>query len=288
VKDKLISQLKERSPQTTAELAKEVKGSWHRVQENLLELCLDGKVRRMIVGGRYLWFYEAKKKGLSAQTSLVPIFVALLILSQAVIMAQTMGNVTNETFGDVPRFAQTNASSSIILNEVVVDGIIPVTTTNSSNVSATDTNPVISDTAAVDISMAMPENETNSSIATDEAVSFASVNETNLSTVTADYSSTTDTTVSDISKPHLSASISNYNATRGGQIAITATIVNDGAAVAKRIGAAWQLPTGMRVVGQSSNCSELEPGAGCIASITLATDEAGIGRNRAKIVLNYE
>jgi hypothetical protein len=267
VKDKLISQLKERSPQTTAELAKEVKGSWHRAQENLLELCLDGKVRRMIVGGRYLWFLETKKKGLSAQTRLIPIFVALLILSQAVILAQLTNSTANETFmaGEFAPTVQTNSSNSIIVTEVMTGGVIPVPATNSSN--ATDA----ATAAAAGEILAAPSSSTTE---------YASA----LGGSGANY--TAGGTSGDM--PHLVATISNYRVTRGDQIVIVAAIRNDGTGLAERIDIVWQLPAGLQTVGQSDTCDSLQPGEECSASITLATDDVGIGKNTAKIVLNYE
>ncbi len=60
MREKLIRLLKERSPQTTYELARKVHFSWHTTQEALLELLAEGKVKRMKVGGRHLWFYDMR------------------------------------------------------------------------------------------------------------------------------------------------------------------------------------------------------------------------------------
>jgi len=58
MKERILKLLRERSPQTTAEIAQKVGLSWHTAHERLLELQVEGKIRRMKVGGRHLWFYE--------------------------------------------------------------------------------------------------------------------------------------------------------------------------------------------------------------------------------------
>jgi hypothetical protein len=62
MRDDLVKLLEQKSPQTTAELANKLKLSWHRVHENLLELVIEGRIDRMVVGGRYLWFSKKDKK----------------------------------------------------------------------------------------------------------------------------------------------------------------------------------------------------------------------------------
>lgn len=112
MKDDLVKLIEEKSPQTTAELAKSLKLSWHRVQENLLELLIDGRVDRMVVGGRYLWFSKKDKKvykkgyaGGLASTGMIAI-VAMAVLVLAIVPAShfmlSTGLIENfSTFEDV-------------------------------------------------------------------------------------------------------------------------------------------------------------------------------------------
>jgi hypothetical protein len=283
VKDRLIDQLKERSPQTTAELAKEVKGSWHRVQENLLELCLDGKVRRMIVGGRYLWFYETKKKaskGMSVQAAIVPLVVALLIFSQAVILAQANINATNETplmdeIRDVPTVVQTNHSNNIIVRDSGNPGILDVVATDLDNTKTIGSPTGSNDQQSYDLDNTLFNDDSTVELEKSE-YSNETGNSTNSTEMAKDL-------------PHLVASISNYNVTRGGQIVVYATIKNDGTAIANKIVVAWQLPLGLQLVSQDDSCTSLLPDQDCTASLTLTTPlNSEIGKNHAKIVLNYE
>jgi DNA-binding Lrp family transcriptional regulator len=61
MKNRLIEILRERSPRTTAEIAEKLGVSWHTIHEKLLEMQIEGIVKRIVVSGRHLWFLENDK-----------------------------------------------------------------------------------------------------------------------------------------------------------------------------------------------------------------------------------
>ncbi len=52
----ILSLLSEKSPRTTSEIAERLSLSWHSVQESLLELQVAGKVGRIFIANRHIWF----------------------------------------------------------------------------------------------------------------------------------------------------------------------------------------------------------------------------------------
>ncbi len=54
--ERILSLLSEKSPRTTSEVAELLDLSWHSAHENLLELQLSGKVNRIFIGNRHIWF----------------------------------------------------------------------------------------------------------------------------------------------------------------------------------------------------------------------------------------
>ncbi|HLC67922.1 MAG TPA: hypothetical protein VJI12_03500, partial [archaeon] len=79
---KILELLKKKSPQTTLEIAKSVDKSWHMVQEQLLEMQIDGKLDRITVGRQNLWFVKGQKmmRGTAANSMLLGIVALLAVL----------------------------------------------------------------------------------------------------------------------------------------------------------------------------------------------------------------
>jgi len=268
MREKLLEFLHERSPQTTLELANKIDASWHTVQETLLEMQIEGRVRRMCVGGRHLWFCDEKKKnskkrrkslaGLSSQTRFVAIALIIIVLSQGMITAiDIAGNSTSNFTGEVTLDEQIRTADSAMNssdNESAAPDIL-------SNASSYDTQPFNSS------NITLPANE-----------SVAMVNE----------SQEASTAVGTPSDSSLDISIeAPGRVTRSNELAIKATIT--ARADAKNIAITWLLPSGFETVSESSGCSSLQSGQSCVAEILVRSNtSAQLGPNAIKVNVTYE
>ena len=92
---RILELLKKKSPQTTLEVAKAAGMSWHVVQEQLLEMQIDGKLDRITVGRQNLWFVKGQKltamKGYISTTNMI--LIGLLGIFIVLFAVQTAGNV---------------------------------------------------------------------------------------------------------------------------------------------------------------------------------------------------
>jgi DNA-binding Lrp family transcriptional regulator len=75
----ILELLRKKSPQTTLEIAKAAKMSWHVIQEQLLELQIDGKLDRITVGRQNLWFPKGSKWKGTASTNIILLGVVAII-----------------------------------------------------------------------------------------------------------------------------------------------------------------------------------------------------------------
>ena len=109
---KIIDLLRKKSPETTLEIAKSLKVSWHVVQEHLLEMQIDGRIERIKVGGQNLWYLKGTKPTLMGSIGFSKI-IGLSLLAMIIIIASmaVMGNYVSHV---VESSNQTIASSKNI------------------------------------------------------------------------------------------------------------------------------------------------------------------------------
>src|SRR3989344_1269215 len=98
---RILELLKKKSPQTTLEVARAAGMSWHVVQEQLLEMQIDGKLDRINVGRQNLWFPKgAKLKGTVANSFLIGIVAVLAVLVSMNAVPQISVNTDVSELGD--------------------------------------------------------------------------------------------------------------------------------------------------------------------------------------------
>ena len=109
---KILDLLRKKSPQTTLEIAKGMKLSWHVVQEQLLEMQIDGKVDRIKVGGQNLWYLKGMKPTLmgSLGFSMITAGIAGIVL---VLFAAAM--INSGMFSGTPTGLAADSDMSIAL-----------------------------------------------------------------------------------------------------------------------------------------------------------------------------
>src|SRR3989344_2441087 len=120
---KILELLKKKSPQTTLEIAKSVDKSWHMVQEQLLEMQIDGKLDRINVGRQNLWFVKVQKmmRGTVANTLLIGIiaviavFVALNGISQIMWITEAAAKKPQILINDV---TTGNSNTSFVSHDI--------------------------------------------------------------------------------------------------------------------------------------------------------------------------
>ncbi len=95
----ILDLLRRKSPQTTLEVAKAAKMSWHVIQEQLLELQIDGKLDRITVGRQNLWFLKGQKwkgsTGLSSIFMLVGLVAVIAIIGILLATTHLPSNASN-------------------------------------------------------------------------------------------------------------------------------------------------------------------------------------------------
>jgi hypothetical protein len=263
LRDELLELLEKRSPQTTSELAKSVKGSWHRVQENLLELIIDGKIDRMVVGGRYLWFSKKDKKvhkgvsGMSPILKLAILFIAVLLISNIIFSTDIIndsnfsGNIG--TTGNVANIEQLQEQLEGIINDTV------------------------------------NETQTKYTNGTLQVVSELFENDTNITEINMTINDTI-IPVPDTLIPNINVEIIHPDkVTRGDAIVIRAVVTNTGTGTARNVIVKWDMPEGFSISATNQDCAILEPGASCTSLINVQTSVPALpGMNKIGVRVEYE
>lgn len=275
MREQLLELLDRRSPQTTSELAKSIKGSWHRVQENLLELVIEGKIERMIVGGRYLWFSKKDKKihkkgvsGMSPILKLAILFIGVLLISNIIFSTDIINDsnfsLNMGTTGNVVGIEQLQEQLDEIINGS------PGNETNH--------------TLEVDII-----NETNNTLPEIPETLF---NETNVTEINLTINSTINSTViaPETTKPVLNVEITRPDrVSRGDVFVMKAIVTNTGTGTARNIIVTWNMPEGFAISATNQDCAILEPGTSCTSLINVQTNVPAFpGVNRIGVRVNYE
>jgi hypothetical protein len=273
LREQLLELLDRRSPQTTSELAKSIKGSWHRVQENLLELLIDGKIERMVVGGRYLWFSKKDKKvhkkgvsGMSPILKLAILFIGVLLISNIIFST----DIINDSNFSLNMGTTGNVVGVDQLQEQLKDII------NGSPGNETSEEIV------------MPDNQTNDTLQViSELFENTNVTEMNLTINDAINSSII---APEITKPVLNVEmIRPDNVSRGDVFVMKAIVTNTGTGTAHNIIVTWNMPEGFAISATNQDCAILEPGTSCTSLIDVQTNVPALpGENRIGVRVNYE
>ncbi len=149
----ILDLLRRKSPQTTLEVAKAAKMSWHVIQEQLLELQIDGKLDRITVGRQNLWFLKGQKwKGLTGITTSNIMLTGVIAIVAVFLLIQGIPQIIQYNSTSIlTNTSQLGQSSNTVVNNSEISGLttlgetvglgnLTITLVNISTGSTTDVN----------------------------------------------------------------------------------------------------------------------------------------------------